>query len=108
MSVLVSGRSTQHLEAKALHELGVRNHGWYMTEAEHRGVLEVIERLEAEIERLRDRAVCSGCGSDVNEAGVCTYPGCDDGEMIPASDLPVALREMRDRRDEWMQEAMET
>lgn len=39
-------------EAKALHELGVRNHGWYMTETEHRGVLEVIERLEAENARL--------------------------------------------------------
>ena len=33
-------------EAKALHEVGATNHGWYMTEAEHRGVLEVIERLE--------------------------------------------------------------
>lgn len=40
-------------EAKALHELGVRNHGWYMTEAEHRGVLEVLNRLEAENERLK-------------------------------------------------------
>ena len=40
-------------EAKALHELGVRNHGWYMTEAEHRGVLRVIERLEREYDALK-------------------------------------------------------
>jgi hypothetical protein len=59
-----------------------------------------------EIERLRDRAVCSGCGNDVGESGACSYSGCDDGEMIPASELPLALREMRDRRDEWRQEAM--
>ena len=65
-----------------------------------------IRWLHEEIERLRDRAVCSGCGSDMDEGGACNYPGCDDGEMIPASELPLALREMRDRRDEWRQEAM--
>jgi hypothetical protein len=26
--------------------------------------------------------------------------------MIPASDLPIALKSMRDSRDDWMQKAM--
>lgn len=55
--------------------------------------------LQEEIERLRDRAVCSGCGSDVAESGACLAE-CGDGEMIPASELPVALRQMREQRDE--------
>lgn len=59
-----------------------------------------------EIERLLDRAVCSGCGSDVGESGVCPDKDCDDGEMIPASDLPWALRQMRDQREMWRREAM--
>ena len=73
-------------------------------------IVPLSERLLAarkEIERLRDRAVCSGCGSDVNEAGICTYPGCDDGDMIPASDLPSAVRRMREQRDEFHKELME-
>lgn len=41
-------------EAKALHEVGVAHHGWYMTEAEHRGVLDVIQRLESALEELLD------------------------------------------------------
>lgn len=67
-------------------------------------LLAVGERDKAEIERLRDRAVCSGCGSDVGESGECPYDGCDDGEMIPASDLAVALRTLRDRFTEDQQE----
>jgi len=51
-----------------------------------------------EVEHLRDRAVCNGCGADVTEAGACLND-CGDGEMIPASDLPAALRSMRTDRD---------
>jgi regulator of replication initiation timing len=63
------------------------------------------QQLRTEVEHLRDRAVCSGCGSDVGESGICDYSGCDDGQMIPASDLPSALREACDvqteRWEEW-------
>jgi hypothetical protein len=57
---------------------------------------ENFDKLEAEIAGLReerDRAVCSGCGQDVDEGGSCATAGCDSGEMIPASDLASALRE---------------
>jgi hypothetical protein len=43
-------------ESKALHELGVTNHGWYMTEAEHRGVLGVLNELETILDDLCDWA----------------------------------------------------
>jgi hypothetical protein len=75
------------------------------SETPRRVAVEARAALLAEIERLRDRAVCSGCGYDVNEAGACLSE-CGEGEMIPASDLPWALRQMRAQRDEWMQEAM--
>jgi hypothetical protein len=41
-------------EAKALHEVGVAHHGWYMTEAEHYGVLDVLQRLEAALREIAD------------------------------------------------------
>jgi len=70
-----------------------------------RGAQEKMERLEAEIERLADRAVCSGCGQDVGESGICRTPECYDGEMIPASDLPGALlhacEERAEEQKEW-------
>lgn len=40
--------------AKTLLGTGVRNHGWYLREAEHRQVLGAIERLEATVERQRE------------------------------------------------------
>lgn len=49
-------------EAKALHELGVQNHGWYMTEAEHRGVLDVLVRLEAALRSMRELAAVAHNG----------------------------------------------
>jgi hypothetical protein len=63
------------------------------------------QQQATEIERLRDRAVCSGCGQDVDEGGACHTSDCDDGEMIPASDLPGALLEccekFAEERAEW-------
>jgi hypothetical protein len=44
-------------EAKALHEVGVAHHGWYMTESEHRGVLEVLETLESLLREATNRAL---------------------------------------------------
>lgn len=66
------------------------------------------DALLAEKQRLADRAVCSGCGSDVDEGGICHYEGRDDGQMIPASDLPGALREACDAQSEqWKEHAEE-
>ena len=60
---------------------------------------------DAEIERLADRAVCSGCGQNVDEGGGCETEGCERGEMIPSSDLPAAMREnlnnWNEEREEW-------
>ncbi len=67
-----------------------------------------LDALLYENQRLADRAVCSGCGSDVDEGGACHYEGCDDGQMIPASDLPGALREACDAQSEqWREHAEE-
>ncbi len=67
-----------------------------------------LDALLAENQQLADRAVCSGCGSDVDEGGICHYEGCDDGQMIPASDLPGALREACDAQSEqWREHAEE-
>lgn len=58
-------------EAKALHEVGVTNHGWYMTEAEHRGVLDVLKRLEAALVRCAEVS-----GADMSD-GAPTWPDVD-------------------------------
>ena len=50
-----------------------------------------LDALVARVTAAEDRAVCSGCGQDVDEGGGCNTPGCTTGEMIPASDLPSAL-----------------
>ena len=61
-----------------------------------------------ERERLANRAVCSGCGQDVDEGGGCYTQGCEGGEMIPASDLPWALDKMRrahaEEWSEWLED----
>ncbi len=59
-----------------------------------------LDALLAENQRLADRAVCSGCGGDVDEGGACHYTDCAGGEMIPASDLPGALLALNDERQE--------
>ena len=69
------------------------------------------EGLTAEVERLADRSVCSACGSDVPESGVCPYGGCIGGDLIPASDLAWALRTLHDNfkedREHWLAEDRE-
>ena len=66
---------------------------------------EALDALLAELDWFADRAVCSGCGQDVGESGICTTPECDNGEMIPASDLPGALlhacEDRAQEREEW-------
>jgi len=70
----------------------------------HYALLVDRDRLAGEVERLMDRAVCSGCGQDTDEGGGCETPGCDlvpgGCEMIPSSDLPGALREAMERHNE--------
>ena len=65
------------------------------------------QQAQQEIERLRDRAVCSGCGQDVDEGGACLTEDCD-GEMIPSSGLPGALLEacekLAEERAAWVSE----
>lgn len=59
-----------------------------------------LQAARKEISRLADRAVCSGCGQDTDEGGVCRTTICDHGEMIPSSDLPGAfLRELESWRE---------
>jgi hypothetical protein len=73
-------------------------------EAEVTRLRSLLRVAEQDREYLRDRAVCSGCGQDTDEGGACSTEGCYVGEMIPASDLPGALRDAMERDNELRQE----